>query len=76
MKIKAKEGKKIVGVFGTMAEAAEAMVAAGAANTTAAKWNINAALNGTEGRKSDSVHHFNGQPRKTAYGLTWYTTKR
>lgn len=76
--IKAKEGKKIVGAYKTMEEACKAMVMAKkAANLAAAKYNITAAINGNEGRtKVDSYHPVLGQPRKTAYGYTWNTTKR
>lgn len=74
--IKAKEGKKIVGSYKTMDEAAAAMVKKGAANVLAAKWNINSAIRGNEGRVNDTQYHQNGQPRKTAYGYTWSTTKR
>lgn len=75
--IKAKDGKKVVGSFKNLEEAAMKMVEMGkAVNVSAAKWNISAGINGTEGRKKDSKYHFNGQQRKTAYGLKWYVTKR
>lgn len=77
--VKAKDGsKKIVGSFKTVKEAAEFMVNSNkAANVTAALWNINSALLKSEGRtKKSKSHPIKGQPRKTAYGLTWYTTKR
>lgn len=75
--IKAKEGKKVVGSYKTMEEACAAMVKNGAANMNAAKFNISAAIRGNEGRtKADSYHPVLGQPRKTAYGYTWSTTKR
>lgn len=75
--IKVKDGKKVVGSFKNLEEAAMKMVEMGkAVNVSAAKWNISAGINGTEGRKKDSEYHFNGQQRKTAYGLKWYVTKR
>jgi hypothetical protein len=76
--IKAKEGKKIVGSYKNMEEACAAMVnAKKAANLNAAKVNITAAINGSEGRtKVTSEHPILGQPRKTAYGYTWNVTKR
>lgn len=75
--IKAKEGKKVVGSYKNIEEACSAMVKAKkAANVTAAKWNINSAIRGNEGRVEDTQYHQNGQPRKTAYGYTWNTTKR
>lgn len=74
--IKAKDGKKVVGSYKTIEEAAKAMVVKGAANLGAAIWNINAAIRGNEGRIKDTQYHQNGQPRKTAYGFSWTTTKR
>lgn len=74
--IKAKDGKKVVGSYKTIEEAANAMVKNGAANINAAVWNINAVIRGNEGRVNDTQYHQNGQPRKTAYGFTWSTTKR
>lgn len=76
--IKAKENKKVVGSYKTINEACEAMVNAGkAANLNAAKINIGAAINGTEGRKKTSCYHAKlGQPRYTAYGYSWSVTKR
>lgn len=75
--IKAKEGKKIVGSYKTMEEACAAMVKAKkAANANAAKINITAAINGTEGRTvASDKHPILGQPRKTAYGYSWNVTK-
>lgn len=76
--IKAKEGKKVVASYKNMDEACAAMVKAKkAANTNAAKINITAAINGTEGRSVATEYHpILGQPRKTAYGYTWNVTKR
>lgn len=76
--IKAKDGKKVVGSYKNVMEACKAMVSEKkAANENAAKFNILAALRGTEGRtKVDEYHPIPGQPRKTAYGFTWNETKR
>ena len=76
--IKAKENRKVVGSYKTLDEACTAMVTAGkAANVTAARVNIVAAINGTEGRTTTSEKHpVMGQPRKTAYGYSWNVTQR
>lgn len=76
--IKAKKNGKIVASYKDLDEACKTMVNSGlAVNANAAKVNITAAINGTEGRTVTSEKHPNpGQPRQTAYGFTWNVTKR
>lgn len=76
--VKAKVNKKIVASYKNLEEACSAMVKEGlAVNVAAARVNITAAINGTEGRSTTSAKHpISGQPRKTAYGFTWNVTKR
>lgn len=76
--IKAKKDNKIVASFKTLQEAGQAMVEANAAATTkGAMQNIASAINGTEGRKfATKDHPVLGQPRLTAYGYKWVSTKR
>lgn len=73
--VKAKENKKVVGSYKTIAAAAEAMIDAGKTatqNVAVAAWNIRSAINGSELRdKSASSHKYS---RHTAYGYVWSET--